>query len=435
MTCTRGLLFRHRFALLLGAAALTASAGISDAVAAPDWPGYEGGPNHTSAYSGDVSLTPGNAAGLSPDWTFTEQAGTIPGQRPPRFDASPVVVGGRVYIGSRTGMLYSLDAATGTMVWSKQLDFGNTTACNQPPGIIGTAAVANDPVSGVRTVYAPGAHYLYALNASTGAQLWRQAIGPDTPAGTATYSNLSSPTVVGGKIYMGLSQACEGHRIRGGVVQLNQHTGQLLRTWFSVPPGQVGASVWTSVASAAGSVFVTTGNANPNASSSYDASSIVRLAAATMQKKDSWAAPVPQGADLDMGSSPVLFNTTLNGVATPMVAACNKNGVFYSWRRAALSAGPVWERRVGLVGGPDNPGDGDCLASGVFDPSAQRLIVASNPTNIGGTTYKGSVRALDPATGAIIWEKPMGDCTPFGTPTLNSSTKLLAVPCSRVIKG
>jgi outer membrane protein assembly factor BamB len=242
--------------------------------------------------------------------------------------------------------------------------------------------------------------------------------------------------VVGGKIYMGLAQACEARKIRGGVVQLNQHTGQVLKTWYSVPPGQVGVSIWTSVAVATGSVFVTTGNANPNAPSSYDASSIVRLSASAMTKQDSWAAPVPQDADLDMGSSPVLFTTTLGGQQTPMVGACNKNGIFYAWRRASLHTGPVWQRRIGQVGGPNNPGD--CLASGVFDAGAQRLFVASNPTNIGGTVYQGGIRALNPATGAIIWEKPVGDCTPFGTPTLNASTKLLAVPllkCSTGVSG
>ena len=116
---------------------------------------------HSSATFGDTAINPGNVAALRPLWTFTAAPATQNGAPAPKFDASPTVVGGRVYIGSRTGIFYALDATTGGIVWEKQLDFGNPTLCNSK-GIIATAAVAPDPVTGAMTVYAPGAHYLYA---------------------------------------------------------------------------------------------------------------------------------------------------------------------------------------------------------------------------------------------------------------------------------
>ena len=74
--------------------------------------------------------------------------------------------------------------------------------------------------------------------------------------------NWSSPTVVGGHIYIGLSSQCDDPLIRGGVVELDQHTGKVLQTWYSVPAGSIGASVWSSVAATADGtrVWATTGN-------------------------------------------------------------------------------------------------------------------------------------------------------------------------------
>ena len=87
------------------------------------------------------------------------------------------------------------------------------------------------------------------------------AIGPATADGAARWYNYSSPTVVGGRVYMGLASNCDDIKIRGGVMQIDQSTGQLHGTYYAVPADQVGVSVWTSVAGDGESVWVTTGNA------------------------------------------------------------------------------------------------------------------------------------------------------------------------------
>jgi outer membrane protein assembly factor BamB len=317
-------------------------------------------------------------------------------------------------------MFYALDAPTGRVNWKKQLDYGSNTYCSAK-GIVGTASVQPDPVTGTLTVYAPGAHYLYALNAATGSQSWRTAIGPSTTAGNGLYFNWSSPTVSGGRIYMGLAANCESRLIRGGVVSLNQHTGAVQHTYYAVPSGKVGASVWSSVAAQGSSVFVTTGNPDPTGSTIDDSYSVVRLASATLAKQDKWTVPSGQTADLDFGSSPLLYNGTLGGVSTPLVAACHKNGVLYSWRASSLAAGPVWSKQVGASGG-DNA---SCLTTPAFDYLTKRLFVASNTTTIAGTTAPGGLRALNPSTGATLWERTL-PCLPFGSPTVNG--QVVAVP-------
>lgn len=388
-----------------------------------DWTGYEHGPAHSNAQFNDTAITPANVAGLHAVWSFTAAKVTKAGAPGPGFDGSPTVANGKVYIGSRTGLFYALDATTGAVAWKKQLDFGSGTICSAK-GIIATASVAADPVSGVMTVYAPGAHFLYALDAATGTQIWKVAIGPATADGSARWYNYASPTVVGGKIYMGLAANCDNTKIRGGGVQVDQHTGKVLHTFYAVPAGVVGPSVWSSMAGDGTSVWMTTGNPDPSSMLVYDAFSIVRLSATTFAKQEKWTTSTPLADDLDFGSSPTFFSATLAGTATDMIGACNKNGIYYAWKRMSLAAGPVWQRQVGAVGGT---GNGACITSAAYDGPSGKLFVAANQTTINGAAVQGSIRALDPATGATVWESAL-QCLPNGSPTVNATTHVVAVP-------
>ena len=53
--------------------------------------------------------------------------------------------------------------------------------------------------------------------------------------------------------------------------------------------------------------------------------------------------------------------------------------------------------------------------------------MAANQTTIAGQAVDGSLRSLNPATGAVKWQVPLG-CLPDGSPTLNSATQVVAVP-------
>ena len=393
------------------------------AVTATDWSGYEHGPAHSSAAFTDLAISTTTVGTLHPLWTFKPAAATLGGQPGPKIDASPTVVGNTVYLAARTGVIYALDATTGSVIWQRLLDYGSRTLCSAK-GIVGTPTVAPDPVSGVLTVYAVGAHYLYALAAGTGAQIWRTSIGPDTPDGDARYFNWSSPTVLGGRIFLGVGANCEADLVRGGVVSVDQHTGATLATYDAVPSGAVGASVWSSVAAAGSSVWVTTGNPDPTGSQVYDSYSIVRLAAATLAKQDKYTVPLSLTQDLDFGSSPTLFNAAVGGVSTSLVAACNKNGMLYAWRQTDLAAGPVWSRQVG--GGPTY-GSGLCITSPAYDGPAKRLLVAAVAASVGGVSGRGVILSLAPGTGAVQWQRSL-PCAPVGSPTLNATTHVLAVP-------
>lgn len=405
----------RRYGALLAAvsSAVIAASGMTPASAGStsDWPQYMFNAYHQSAGSQGV-ITPANVVSLHSAWHVSTTTGKV--------DSSVTVVGNRAFFAGRDAVLYAVDVGTGAILWQKQLDRGSSSVC-PAKGAVGTPAVVPDPVTGAVTVYAAGAHHLYALDAATGAQRWSRAVGPSTASGEALYFNWASPTVTGGRIFMGLAANCEDHLIRGGLVSIDQHTGAVLHTYYDTPAGTVGGSVWSSAASDGTSVWVTTGNPDPTGTAVYHSYSIVRLSAATLTEQDWWTVNESQTADDDFGSSPVLFPATVGGTRTLMVGACNKNGIFYAWRRANLAAGPVWQRTIG----EPNSAPTQCLGSAAFDGTS--LYVAAGPTTINGQSVAGAVRALNPATGAVVWETSMA-CGSVGTPTVDATSHVLAVP-------
>ena len=292
-----------RFSVLVAAvglagAALSPQAAVAGRAAAGpslDWPQYLHDPQHSSV-SAATAFTPLTAASARVVWHW--QPPVIAGKQAPFMFASPTVAVGRVYIGTLSGEFYALNEATGAVLWSRLLDTEPKTACGAR-GIISTAAVQPDPVTGTNTVYVSGARYLYALNAATGAMDWKTEIGAPGATSADAYYNWSSPTVVDGHIYVGLSSNCDDPLIRGGVVELDQHTGRVLNTWYSVPAGSIGGSVWSSVAASPDGqdVWASTGsecdpkiNTCPPKDQVGHALSIVHLSSSLAQLQ-TWQAP------------------------------------------------------------------------------------------------------------------------------------------------
>jgi outer membrane protein assembly factor BamB len=408
-----------------GAAVLTGLAAILLVVAAPgaaavpaNWTGYLFGPEHGSYNAAATAVTPANVRSLTSYWQFLPDAATQPGQPGPAVYSSPTYVDGRVYVGASTGVFYALDLATRTVVWSRFLGFVTAKTCGAQ-GFISTATVVPDPNRGdLLTVYVAAADgNLYALDAGTGDVVWQALVA--TPSSTESdYFDWGSPAVRDGKVWMGISSQCDKPLVRAGVMGFDQATGTPLGTYFSVPEGERGASVWSSVAvDAADRVFATTGNGPAGT----DAESIVRIDGTTMAREDGWRVPSSQNSpDDDFGGSPTLFTATRNGVQVPMVGACNKNGRYYALRQDDLSAGPVWQRAVAR---PNAAGQSACLAAAVWDGS--RLFVAGTSTTVGGKAFAGSVRRLNPSTGRVVWARGLTKGI-LGTPTLNGSGVLAA---------
>jgi outer membrane protein assembly factor BamB len=401
--------------------------------ATSDWPQYLHGPQHSSV-SLASAFTVTNSAQTHQVWHF--MPGAVAGKPAPKLDASPTVVGGKLFIGSEAGVFYALNASTGRLVWKRSLDTQAHLTCSAS-GISATAAVVKDPVSGSLAVYAAGARDLYALNASTGALVWKTMIGPPDPAGQDASYNWSSPTVVGGHIYMGLSSRCDTPLVQGGVVEVDQHTGTVLNTWHSVPTGSIGGSVWSSIAVSADgqNVWASTGNecdptinTCPSGDQLGDSNSIVHLSG-SLTKLEAWQAPgtIGSGQDSDFGSSPTLFGA---GTTPPSIGACNKNGTYDALAANPLSSSPIWSDTLGAPAGALSM----CIASAVWNGMTGGLYLSGDATTINATHYGGSIRRANPTTGAYLWQTGL-PCAVMGTPSLDNTGVLAVVTYTGCTSG
>ncbi|MFJ3708057.1 MULTISPECIES: outer membrane protein assembly factor BamB family protein [unclassified Streptomyces] len=148
--------------------------------------------------------------------------------------STPVVHDGTVYLTEMRGTLTAVDAATGAVKWRHALPGSSTTGAYDGYGYGGAT------VSGSTVYYfgytTTGSH-LVALDTATGKQLW------DSPVDSGWW-NSSTPTVVGGKVYI--------HDSRGGLRIYEAATGEQL-----VSAGGVGGVHHSTPVVADGQVFTT----------------------------------------------------------------------------------------------------------------------------------------------------------------------------------
>jgi outer membrane protein assembly factor BamB len=384
------------------------------AVTNASWRAYLFGPRHSSFNPRATAITTGNVTQLKPAWKWNAPA-PLAGESFTALYASPTVYKGRIYIGSNTGRFHVLDEATGAPVWDRFLGVTGKYTCGKSKGITSTATVAEDPSRGGQvTVYVgAGDGYLYALRASDGQTVWRAPVNVPTPGVNDRY-NWGSPTLVNGRLYLGISSQCDDPLTRGGLVSVDQATGDILGTYYTVADGQIGGSIWSSAASDGSAVYVTTGN-GPGTSDSF---SLVKLDPTSMTKVDSWQIPQNmRGTDGDFGSSPTLFQATLNGRPVGMVGAVAKNTHFYAFRRSDLSAGPVWTFDLHR-NRCTNGGSAGAVSGAAWDGSS--LYLADGGTKIQGVCYDGSIRSIDPSSGIESWETGLGGKV-YTSPTLDGA--------------
>jgi outer membrane protein assembly factor BamB len=166
--------------VLMTAAPDDAHLAIALAPTATNTPDWEGSPT-PPAVDNDVAMYLGNPA----------HTGEMPGPgisgRPKatwRFDAagelysSPAVVNGILYVGTKSGFIYALDATTGAERWRK--DLGDFMVRSSP------AVIDNHLYIGVGNT-------LYDLNAQNGKEIWK---------GSTSFSGSSSAAVVDGMVYV-----------------------------------------------------------------------------------------------------------------------------------------------------------------------------------------------------------------------------------------
>jgi hypothetical protein len=405
---------------------LVSLGGAAPALGSANWPGYQFDTGHSSLNSAATAITPTQAGALAPAWSkaFAPSGG---------FESSPVVYNGSIYIGGKNGIFYQLNETTGAVVHSIQL--GTEQGCSQGTykyGIEATATVAPDPGrAGAPTVYISGANgtttgkggiYLWALDAGTLKPVWTtDPVTVDTEPGGVAWA---SPMVSNGTISVGIASACDKPLVRGGMRVFDQATGTLDGSYYTVPAGTLGGTIWSTPAISGTSTWVATGNAAQTTGAiEGDSFSIVRLQGFT--KKDIWTVPGEAGTDNDFGATPTLFTGLVGTTATPMIGDCNKNGTFYALQSQSLSSGPAWTYKLAAPGSL-------CNSGGVWDAGAHELIVGSTKTP---NNHAGSIQALSPdasAANRVIWRSYL-PCAVEGPPSEDGAGVLAVVtfgPCA-----
>jgi polyvinyl alcohol dehydrogenase (cytochrome) len=347
---------------------------------------YRGDLARTGYYPSETALTTANVSGLKLKWTATGGVGSF---------AQPIVANNLVYWGDWVGFEHATNL-TGTDVWKVNVGQTVDAACSpSTAGVSGTVVAAN--MNGTPVVYVPGGDgNMYALNALTGAQIWKTNLG----APPAVYL-WASPILFNGSLYMGVSSFGDCPLVQGQLVQMDAATGAIQHIANMTPNGCIGAGIWTSptVDPSDGSIYVTTGT--PNACHNPGdnlAPAIVKLRASDLTILSSWTVPASEQVfgDEDFGGTPTLFTATIGGVRRPLVGALNKDGLFFAWDRSNLAAGPVWQSTIA-----DPSGSPRSIVSASWD--GKYLYVGGGGAIINGVSCYGNISALDPSTGAFVW--------------------------------
>lgn len=359
------------------------SARAQQVATAATWSSYLYDGSRDGFNATETTITPSSAPHLKLHWK-THVASQISDQ--------PISDNNLVYWGSWDGFEHAT-SLTGAPVWATNLG-QSSSRCTTPRGVTSTAT--SFALNGRPALFVGGGNkQVYALDALKGAIIWQRSLG--------NYI-WSSPLVANGSVYIGTASLGDCPNIHGQFFQLDATTGAIQHTFDVVPTGCTGGSVWGSPAldPAKNLIYIATGNLGGCATPELYPEAIVQLNAANLTYVASWQIPFAQRvSDGDFGSTPTLFQATLAGAVHTLVGVANKNGYYYAFDTVAIAHGPLWKDEI-AVGGQSPEGGQGSVSPSAWDGAT--LYVAGGNTTINGVSCKGGLRAVNPATGAYLWQ-------------------------------
>ncbi len=419
-----------------GGSKTTASAGCktirTKAAASPtrapgSWAYSNGDLANTRDATGST-ISSANVSALAPAWTFKLTGNAAVGVAPfGALTANPIVQDGVVYIQDLDSDVYALALATGKLEWEYQ--------CNQPevsgPGPNGVA-VAGGKVYGLTPTAA------FAVSATTGRTIWANRDLLHKGEGTLGMQ----PQVADGRVYLASQY---GPAPGGGVLlALNASSGAALWRFNTVVGPEPGVQAlglgaggaWeTPLVSADGSVTYGIGNPYQTAAEAIAhparilyTDSDVNLDAATGKLRWYYQGVPNDFKDYDMQTSPISART--GGV--PVVIGSGKMGYVYEMN--ATTGKLIWKAPVGGHNGHDNdslqalehrstlkapfrilPGPiggvladlavaGNTVYVETLNAPVTYTTLTLRASGAGAGSATGDVEALDLATGKVKWD-------------------------------
>jgi alcohol dehydrogenase (cytochrome c) len=377
-----------------------------------------------------------------------------------KFEVSPLVVDGVMYITEAPSDATALDLRTGRPLWSyrRSLPQGIVTCCGQ---VNRGVALLDDQVF-LGTVDA----HLVALDASTGRVRWDIEVADHT----AGYAITVAPLALDDKIIVGISGGEYG--IRGFLDAYDPITGERLWRFWTVPgPGEPGHDTWSGDSWERGGAptWVTgaydpelnllywgTGNPGPDfigdvrEGDNLYSESLIALDPDTGELVWYFQFLPHDLHDYDSTQIPVLLDAEFEGEPRKLVVFPNRNGFYYVLDRSTgeFLLGKQFARQTWALGldedgrpieDPESIPDLDGAlvypdddgAANWYSPtySPQTNLIYQNVREKGATYYladatyepgkiymgasrrvvpgedpKGFLRALNPLTGDLVWE-------------------------------
>ncbi len=432
---------------------------VADGLANPArWLTYSG--DYTGQrFSPLTEITPANADQLAAQWTF--QTGVVN-----KFEATPIVIDGTLYITGALNHAWAIDGRTGRQIWHYERAL--------PPGLKVCCGMVNRGFAVYRDrlfMVTLDAHVV-ALERATGKVIFdiEMATVKDGFAGTG------APMLVKDKIIVGIAGGEFANR--GFIDAYDPMSGNRLWRFHTIPaPGEKGSDTWKgdiwqrggaptwlsgSYDPALNLLYWGTGNPNPDwdgdsrPGDNLYTDSLVALDPDSGTLKWHFQFTPHDTHDWDANEVPVLADLTINGQPRKVVLFANRNGFFYVLDRTNgkfISATPfvntTWAKAIGADGRPallpnQEPTDagtvtcpdlygGTNFMSPSYDPGRKLFFVTARETcmrfvrrppppnsglgdrTMGGTVQfltdpkpTGALRALDPVTGERRWEIAYG---------------------------
>jgi polyvinyl alcohol dehydrogenase (cytochrome) len=389
---------------------------LGDPLAAPFWNGWGASLENTHFQPAEqAGLTAARVPTLQLKWAFgfPDTASAW---------AQPTIAGGRLFIGSQSGIVYSLDAASGCIAWTFTAKAGVRASIS-----IGRRA-GGGRTQAYSAYFGDQQGWVYAVDAATGRLLWTRK-ADDHPLVRLT----GAPALAGDRLYVPTSSYEEGGRqpgypcctFRGSLVAFDARTGDvvwksytiaeaphLLRTYADGTElrGPAGGAIWSAptIDAKRGAVYVGTGNTYSGAAQpTTDAVLAFDLKTGKLLWSHQMATTTPDvfgcvagevncgeraGPDFDVGASPVLVHVP-NG--RDLVVAGQKSGVVVALDPDRKGQ-QVWRYRAG--GGSGLGG----VQWGIAADAARVYVPVAEIYN----PAPGGLHAVDLATGTRAWYAP-----------------------------
>src|ERR1700674_3958184 len=340
---------------------------IRHSLTGPAWNGW-------GATITNTRFQPANAAGMTAEdvprlklkWAFGFSGASSGGTQ-------PVVVGGRVYVGDAEGDLFVLDAQTGCIQWTIEVE----------AGIRGAITIGMRGAGGLAAYFGDQAANMYAVDAESGKMLWKVKVDDYSRAAIT-----GAPQLYAGHLYVPVSSREESQagdstypccRFRGSVAALDAATGKRIWKTYTIPEeaiptqknragtqlwGPSGAAVWNApvIDVKRNLLYVGTGNNySPPAIGGSDSIIALDMKSGKIKwvrqetENDIWngscrrpdrepaVCPEADAPDFDFGSSPALVELKSG---RQMLIAGNKSGMIWALdpdQRGKL----IWEQQTG----------------------------------------------------------------------------------------